>query len=52
MERDILSDVVHPFIVTLHYGECYINMGVCMHVFDAVLYLVCICICNTRIVIT
>ena len=22
MERDILSDVIHPFIVTLHYGEC------------------------------
>ena len=22
MERDILSDVKHPFIVTLHYGKC------------------------------
>ena len=21
MERDILSDVKHPFIVTLHYGK-------------------------------
>ena len=33
MERDILSDVKHPFIVTLHYGKsCYKYLILCWYV--------------------
>lgn len=27
MERDILADVNHPFVVKLHYGECGARWG-------------------------